>query len=259
MKSAHVLMAPSTPKLVTGESIAQAYQFVATGNAELGFVALSQVFEGGTGKSGDRPGWCRPALYGPIRQDAVLLKAGRNNPAAAALLAYLKSDAAKVIIRAFGYGCRIAAMLDSADVERDPPDRRTGRRRDTLLLLLVGTPLAWWLARTRSRFKPLWRWPLVAMPLVLPPTVLGFYLLLLMGPHGPVGQLTQALGLGGCRSPLPAWWWPRCCIRCPSSCSPCSRPSRPSAERTLEAAATLRAVPWTASSASRCRWRGPGF
>jgi len=65
----------------------------------------------------------------------------------------------------------------------------------TLLLLLVGTPLAWWLARTRSRLKPLFA-SLVAMPLVLPPTVLGFYLLLLMGPHGPIGQLTQALGFG---------------------------------------------------------------
>ncbi len=65
----------------------------------------------------------------------------------------------------------------------------------TVLLLLVGTPIAWWLARTRSPAKPLVA-ALVAMPLVLPPTVLGFYLLLLMGPQGPVGQLTQALGLG---------------------------------------------------------------
>lgn len=65
----------------------------------------------------------------------------------------------------------------------------------TLLLFLVGTPLAWWLARTASR----WKAPvgaLVALPLVLPPSVLGFYLLLLMGPQGPVGQLTERLGLG---------------------------------------------------------------
>ena len=65
----------------------------------------------------------------------------------------------------------------------------------TVLLLIVGTPLAWWLARTRSPLKPLWA-ATVALPLVLPPTVLGFYLLLLMGPQGPVGQFTQALGLG---------------------------------------------------------------
>ena len=65
----------------------------------------------------------------------------------------------------------------------------------TLLLLALGTPLAWWLARTRSALKPLFA-SLVAMPLVLPPSVLGFYLLLLMGPQGPVGQFTQWLGLG---------------------------------------------------------------
>src|ERR1700756_2140339 len=65
----------------------------------------------------------------------------------------------------------------------------------TALLLALGTPLAWWLAHTRSRWKaPLAA--LVALPLVLPPTVLGFYLLLLMGPHGWIGQATQALGLG---------------------------------------------------------------
>ena len=65
----------------------------------------------------------------------------------------------------------------------------------TLALLLIATPLAWWLAQTSSR----WRAPitaLVTLPLVLPPTVLGFYLLVLMGPNGPLGQLTQALGWG---------------------------------------------------------------
>ena len=65
----------------------------------------------------------------------------------------------------------------------------------TVLLLALCTPLAWWLAHTRSR----WRGPIgavVALPLVLPPTVIGFYLLVTMGPNGPVGQLTQALGLG---------------------------------------------------------------
>src|SRR6476620_4620292 len=65
----------------------------------------------------------------------------------------------------------------------------------TLMLLIVGTPLAWWLARTRSRLKgPVGA--LVALPLVLPPVVLGFYLLVLMGPNGPVGQLTQSMGWG---------------------------------------------------------------
>jgi len=65
----------------------------------------------------------------------------------------------------------------------------------TLILLVLGTPLAWWLARTRSW----WKGPagaLVALPLVLPPSVLGFYLLVAMGPNGPLGQLTQSMGLG---------------------------------------------------------------
>ncbi|MGZ9075337.1 MAG: hypothetical protein ACXW13_06130, partial [Burkholderiaceae bacterium] len=65
----------------------------------------------------------------------------------------------------------------------------------TLLLLLIGTPIAWWLARTGSWLKgPVGA--VVALPLVLPPTVLGFYLLLVMGPNGPVGQLTQSMGVG---------------------------------------------------------------
>ena len=91
------------PRLVTAESIAQAYQFVATGNAELGFVALSQVVVPGKPVTGSY--WqVPPSLYGEIRQDAVLLKAGEKNPAATALLAYLKSPAAKAVIQAYGYG-----------------------------------------------------------------------------------------------------------------------------------------------------------
>lgn len=92
-----------TPKLVTGESIAQAFQFVATGNAEIGFVALSQVAVPGKPAAGSY--WIVPAkLYGEIRQDAVLLKAGADNPAAKALLDYLKSGPARKVIREYGYG-----------------------------------------------------------------------------------------------------------------------------------------------------------
>lgn len=90
------------PKIVQGENIAQAYQFVATGNAQLGFVALSQVATDGRLTQGS--GWVVPAdLHAPIRQDAVLLAAGRGNPAAAALLAYLKGETARTILRAYGY------------------------------------------------------------------------------------------------------------------------------------------------------------
>lgn len=91
------------PKLVTAESIAQAYQFVATGNAELGFVALSQVAVPGKPVTGSY--WLvPPSLHGEIRQDAVLLKTGESNPAAAALLGYLKSPATRTLIQSYGYG-----------------------------------------------------------------------------------------------------------------------------------------------------------
>jgi len=90
-------------KIVTGENIAQAFQFVASGNAELGFVALSQVWKDGKLTSGS--GWIVPAtLHAPIKQDAVLLDKGRDNAAAVALLAYLKSPAARAVIQGFGYG-----------------------------------------------------------------------------------------------------------------------------------------------------------
>ncbi len=90
------------PKFVEGENIAQTYQFVVTDNAELGFVALSQIDENGQVKSGSA--WEVPVgLYSPIRQDAVLLKAGIGHPAALALLKYLRGDRARAIIKAYGY------------------------------------------------------------------------------------------------------------------------------------------------------------
>jgi len=90
------------PRIVQGENIAQTHQFVATGNAELGFVALSQVFKDGKVTSGSA--WIVPAkLYAPIRQDAVVLAQGRNKPAASALMAYLKTDKARAIIKSYGY------------------------------------------------------------------------------------------------------------------------------------------------------------
>jgi molybdate transport system substrate-binding protein len=89
-------------KLVQGESIGQAYQFVATENAQLGFVALSQVYL--NGKISQGSAWLVPKqLHSPIQQDAVLLNNGKNNNAALALLNYLKADKAKAVIQAYGY------------------------------------------------------------------------------------------------------------------------------------------------------------
>jgi len=89
-------------RLVQGENIAQTFQFVSTGNAELGFVALSQVYEGGKLKSGSA--WMVPTgLHAPIRQDAVLLTKGKDNPAATGLLRFLKTDKARAVIKSYGY------------------------------------------------------------------------------------------------------------------------------------------------------------
>ena len=90
------------PKLVQGESIGQTYSFVASGNAELGFVALSQVYENGQIQRGS--GWIVPStLHTPLRQDAVLLTQARGNPAAKDFLAFLRTNDAKSVIRSFGY------------------------------------------------------------------------------------------------------------------------------------------------------------
>lgn len=98
-KGLHSMLAP---KLVMGDSLAQTYQFTVTGNAELGFVALSQVLQPGQPIAGSF--WRVPAtLYSTIRQDAVLLKPGLQQPAAAALLAYLQTAAAKALIQQHGY------------------------------------------------------------------------------------------------------------------------------------------------------------
>ncbi|MFC4158002.1 molybdate ABC transporter permease subunit [Chitinimonas lacunae] len=113
----------------------------------------------------------------------------------------------------------------------------------TLLLLLLGTPLAWWLARTRSR----WRAPLaaiVALPLVLPPTVLGFYLLLALGPHGPLGRLTETLGLGLLPFSFAGLLFASLLYSAPFVVQPLQAGFEALDEAALEAAATLRAGPW---------------
>ena len=90
------------PKIVQGDNIAQTYQFVFTENAQLGFVALSQVFA--DGKIAQGSAWVVPShFHSPLQQDALLLNPGKNKPAAEALMNYLKSDKAKNIIKAFGY------------------------------------------------------------------------------------------------------------------------------------------------------------
>lgn len=128
----------------------------------------------------------------------------------------------------------------------------------TVILLVVGTPIAWWLARTRSWWKgPIW--VVVAMPLVLPPSVLGFYLLLAMGPHGPAGQLTQALGI----DPLPFTFWglviASVFYSLPFMVQPLHAAFEAVGERPLEVAATLRASPLDAFFTVAVPLAAPGF
>ena len=113
----------------------------------------------------------------------------------------------------------------------------------TLLLLLVGTPVAWWLANTRSR----WKSPIsavVALPVVLPPSVLGFYLLVFMGPHGPLGQLTQSLGLGTLPFSFSGLVIASVVYSLPFVVQPIQNAIEALGPRPLEVAATLRAGPW---------------
>lgn len=128
----------------------------------------------------------------------------------------------------------------------------------TLLLLLLGTPLAWWLARTRSRLRgPIGA--VVALPLVLPPTVLGFYLLVALGPNGPIGQLTQSLGLG--LLPFTFAGLVVCSVlySMPFVVQPLQNAFEAIGERPLEAAATLRAGPWDTFFSVVLPLARPGF
>lgn len=112
----------------------------------------------------------------------------------------------------------------------------------TLILLLLGTPLAWWMARTRSWLKgPIGA--MVALPIVLPPTVIGFYLLVAMGPQGPVGQFTQAMGIGLLPFTFSGLVVGSIFYSLPFVVQPLQNAFEAIGERPLEAAATLRASP----------------
>lgn len=128
----------------------------------------------------------------------------------------------------------------------------------TFILLLIGTPIAWWLART----KCWWKGPIgaiVALPLVLPPSVLGFYLLLAMGPSGPVGQLTEALNI----APLAFTFWglvlASVFYSLPFMVQPLQTAFEATGERPLEVAATLRASPLDAFFTVAVPLAKPGF
>ncbi|MCB1821610.1 MAG: molybdate ABC transporter permease subunit [Candidatus Competibacteraceae bacterium] len=128
----------------------------------------------------------------------------------------------------------------------------------TMILLIVGTPIAWWLARTGSKWKGVIG-AVVALPLVLPPTVLGFYLLITLGPHGPIGQLTQFLGWGVLPFTFAGLVVASVFYSMPFVVQPLQQAFEAIGVRPLEVAATLRAGPWDAFFTVVLPLAKPGF
>ena len=128
----------------------------------------------------------------------------------------------------------------------------------TVILLLIGTPIAWWLARSRSWLKgPVGA--VVALPLVLPPTVIGFYLLVSMGPNGVIGQFTQSLGLGILPFSFAGLVVGSVFYSMPFVVQPLQNAFEAIGERPLEVAATLRAGPWDTFFSVVLPLARPGF
>jgi molybdate transport system permease protein len=128
----------------------------------------------------------------------------------------------------------------------------------TVFLLMVGTPIAWWLSQTASR----WKHPIsavVALPLVLPPTVLGFYLLVFLGPQGPGGTLTRALGIGTLPFTFTGLVVASVLYSLPFVVQPLQNAFEALGRRPLEVAATLRASPWDRFFSVAVPLARPGF
>ena len=128
----------------------------------------------------------------------------------------------------------------------------------TVLLLLIGTPIAWWLARSPSRLKSVVG-AIVTLPLVLPPAVIGFYLLVLLGPDGPLGRLTQQLGLGLLPFTFSGLVVASVIYSMPFVVQPIQQAFAAMGERPMEAAATLRASPLNAFLTVALPLARPGF
>lgn len=237
-------------RLVYGESVAQAFQFVRAGAAELGLVAASQVgVAAGSGLE------CTPipeTLHRPIRQDAALLTANGS-----AFARFLGGPQAAAVLARAGYGPPVPLAAGEPRAPGPAPDARgTGGATastvsltlrlaavSTAVLLVLGTPLAWWLAGGPSLPRTAVE-ALVALPLVLPPTVLGFYLLLLLGPQGAVGRLWESLGGARLVFSFGGLVVGSVVYSLPFVVQPLHNAFQAVDARLLEAAATLRAGPW---------------
>lgn len=194
------LWEPLASKIVQGENISQTFQFISSGNAQLGFVSLSQITKPGQVIRGSYARF-DPGSYDSIEQQAVLLT---DKIAAREFLEFLKSNQAQNLIHAFGYSTTAVVQAaqqsnkDSIGLESSDWSAVWLTLRlasiSTLILIILGTPLAWWLATTRFRYKTLIE-AAVALPIILPPTVLGFYLLIAFGPSGTIGKMLDAVGV----------------------------------------------------------------
>ena len=198
----HDLLELLDDQIVLGENIAQTFHFIASGNAELGFVSLSQIKRPGKQIPGSFAKF-DPSIYDPIEQQAILLT---KSAAAQDFLNFLRGIEGKRIIESYGY--TIPEIMTIGEKTESPFVSTSASRNSdwsalwltlrlatisTAILLVVGTPLAWWLVTTRFRFKMVVE-AVVALPLVLPPTVLGFYLLIAFGPLGPIGKTLNFIG-----------------------------------------------------------------
>ena len=234
------------PKLVQGNSIAQAFQFVDTKNAEVGFVALSQLHGVTEGTRWEVP----ENLHAPIRQDAVLLKTGANNEASKAFLAFLKGPEATRDHRAvrlrsgISPACRRFRQKSGFRSSSRSSSRQSRRSRCSLSRRRI----AWWLARSKAWFKEAAA-AIISLPMVLPPTVLGFYLLIALGPDGPGGAIASLWGARTLAFTFTGLVIGSIISSMPFVVQPIRNAFEAIGDRPLEVAATLRASPrrafWT--------------
>lgn len=148
-------------------------------------------------------------------------------------------------------------MLSAADIDAVVLTLKLAATT-TVILLIVGTPIAWWLTRTRSRLKSVIG-AIVTLPLVLPPAVLGFYLLVLLGPSGPIGKLTQALGIGLLPFTFAGLVVASVIYSMPFVVQPIQQAFAAMGSRPMEVAATLRASPLDAFFTVALPLARPGF
>ena len=224
-------------KIVLGDNVAQAMQFVQSGAADVGIVALSLALAPtvrGQGRYWQVP----PDLYPRLEQGGVILKSAADVDAARRVRAFLLART--------GRRSSSATVSSSQATDVDWTALWLSVRLSlttTALLILVGIPIAYWMAFSPWRGKFLVE-AIVALPLVLPPTVLGFYVLVAMGPPSPLGRAYAPCPATACRSRFRDCWSLRRCTSCRSRSSRSARRSPAVDRRLLEASWSLGVSRW---------------